>query len=162
MWARPPKASPIAGSATDWLVILVLGVVQVGCAYAVLSRAMPHVPAVQASLLLMIWYVLLAAAAGVREGFHIRITVIEGAVSPGLRRYMQLFAHAVVGLFGVAMAVWGTELMAATWGHVIPTLGLPRAMAYIPFPIAGVLILGFSVEQMLAAARGTGVRQQWN
>lgn len=116
----------------------------------------------QASLLLMIWYVLLAAAAGVREGFHIRITVIEGAVSPGLRRYMQLFAHAVVGLFGVAMAVWGTELMAATWGHVIPTLGLPRAVAYIPFPIAGVLILGFSVEQMLAAARGTGVRQQWN
>lgn len=116
----------------------------------------------QVSLLLMIWYVLLAAAAGVREGFHIRISVVEGAVSPRLRRYMQLFAHAVVGLFGVAMAIWGTELIVATWGHVIPTLGLPRAVAYMPFPIAGALILGFSVEQMLATTHGTEVRQGWN
>ena len=31
----------------------------------------------QASLVLMIWYVMFAAAAGVYEGFHIRIALIE-------------------------------------------------------------------------------------
>lgn len=46
--------TPIPGSLRDWLVILVLGVCQVGAAYAVLVRAMPHVPAVRASLLLMV------------------------------------------------------------------------------------------------------------
>lgn len=41
-------------TATDWAVLTVLGTLQVGLAYALLVRAMPHVPAVQAALLLMI------------------------------------------------------------------------------------------------------------
>ena len=42
------------GDATSWLAIAVLGVFQVALAYAWVVRAMPHVPAVQASLILMI------------------------------------------------------------------------------------------------------------
>lgn len=45
---------PLLGGPQDWLVILVLGTVQVGLAYTLLVRAMPQVPAVQASLLLTI------------------------------------------------------------------------------------------------------------
>jgi drug/metabolite transporter (DMT)-like permease len=43
-----------AGDATSWGAITVLGTLQVGLAYALVTRAMPHVPAVQASLILMI------------------------------------------------------------------------------------------------------------
>ena len=43
-----------AGDPTSWLAIAVLGVFQVALAYAWVVRAMPHVPAVQASLILMI------------------------------------------------------------------------------------------------------------
>ena len=39
----------------------------------------------QAALTLMIWYVSLAAAAGVREGFHIRIAAVENAVGAKTR-----------------------------------------------------------------------------
>jgi len=46
--------TPIAGDATSWGAIVFLGVFQVACAYALLVRAMPYVPAVQASLILMI------------------------------------------------------------------------------------------------------------
>jgi len=46
--------TPILGDGSDWLVILYLGTLQVGLAYVMLVRAMPHVTAVQASLLLMI------------------------------------------------------------------------------------------------------------
>lgn len=46
--------TPIAGTAQDWLVIAVLGSCQVGLAYALLARALPQVPAMRASLLLMI------------------------------------------------------------------------------------------------------------
>jgi DME family drug/metabolite transporter len=46
--------TPLLGTPRDWLVIAVLGTLQVGLAYALLVRAIPHVPAVQASLLLMI------------------------------------------------------------------------------------------------------------
>ena len=43
-----------AGDATSWLAIVVLGVFQVALAYAWVVRAMPHVPVVQAALILMI------------------------------------------------------------------------------------------------------------
>ena len=46
--------TPSLGTTTDWLVLATLGIVQVGIAYVVLVRAMPQVPAVRASLLLMI------------------------------------------------------------------------------------------------------------
>lgn len=45
---------PVLGGVGDWLTVLVLGIFQVGLAYALLVRSMPHVTAVQASLLLMI------------------------------------------------------------------------------------------------------------
>ena len=44
----------VIGSPSDWLVIATMGIFQVGLAYVLLTRAMPHVPAVRASLILMI------------------------------------------------------------------------------------------------------------
>lgn len=46
--------SPMVGGGQDWLVVSLLGVFQVGCAYALLTRAFLSLPVVQVSLLLMI------------------------------------------------------------------------------------------------------------
>ena len=59
----------------------------------------------QASLTLMIWYVSLAAAAGVREGFHIRIVALEAAMPPRIQSAMRVASNTIVGLCGVAMLV---------------------------------------------------------
>lgn len=42
------------GGAGDWVTITVLGVFQVGLAYVLLVRAIPHVPALRASLVMMV------------------------------------------------------------------------------------------------------------
>lgn len=108
----------------------------------------------QAALVLMIWYVFFAAAAGVREGFHIRILALEAVLSPRGRHLMRLGAHLVVGLSGLAIAIWGGELVARTWSHVIPTLGLPRGVAYLPLPLSGALIVLFTTELVLEDIAG--------
>ena len=108
----------------------------------------------QAALTLMIWYVFFAAAAGVREGFHIRILALQSVVSRRARQAMRLAAHLVVGASGVAIAIWGGELVARTWSHVIPTLGLPRGVAYLALPLSGVLIAFFTIELILEDAAG--------
>ena len=115
-----------------------------------------------AALLLMIWYVFIAAAAGVREGFHIRIAVFADNLPDGLRRPVEFVAHALVVVFGVAMAVFGVQLAQETWQHVIPTLGISRGYAYIPISISGVLITGFAIEQLIADLRSTEVSKSWN
>lgn len=103
----------------------------------------------QAALTLMIWYVALAAAAGVRQGFHIRIVALEEAASPGVRKAMQVFSNTVVGACGIAMLVWGGELVLLTWSHVIPSLGISRGLAYLGLPIAGALMALFALERTL-------------
>lgn len=116
----------------------------------------------QAALLIMIWYVMFAAAAGVREGFHIRIVVFAENLPVKPRRVIRLVSHAIVGLFGLAMVWWGIELVREVWQHVIPTLGLSRGYAYVPIPIAGALIFGFALEHVIADAREREVSQLWN
>ena len=108
----------------------------------------------QAALTLMIWYVFFAAAAGVREGFHIRIQAFENALPPRWRPRVRLAQHLIVGASGQARAVWGGELVLRTWEQVIPSLELPRGVAYLPLPLAGVLIAFFTIELILEDARG--------
>jgi len=116
----------------------------------------------QAALLLMIWYVMFAAAAGVREGFHIRIGVFADALPGKAGKAIRILAHSIVGFFGAGMAIWGTELTLATWSHVIPALALPRGVAYIPIALSGLLILGFSIERIVAEAKDREVQKTWN
>lgn len=116
----------------------------------------------QASLVLMIWYISFAAAAGVREGFHIRMTVVEDSLGPRARARLRLLTHAIVGLIGVAMAIWGAELVRYTWAHAVPTLPISRGMAYLPIPLSGLLIAFFAAEQALAERLGRKVAPIWN
>ena len=114
----------------------------------------------QAALTLMIWYVALAAAAGVQQGFHIRIVALEEAVSPGVRKWMQIISNSIVGLCGAAMFLWGGELVLRTWSHVVPSLGIPRGLTYLALPLSGALMALFALEQVLerfgySAARPT-------
>jgi TRAP-type C4-dicarboxylate transport system permease small subunit len=114
----------------------------------------------QASLALMIWYVSLAAAAGVREGFHIRIVALENGVSPRTRLWMRIISNMVVGACGLAMLVWGGQLVAKTWSHVIPSLGLPRGLAYLGLPIAGALMALFSLERIFEELAGEKITDE--
>ncbi len=116
----------------------------------------------QAALLLMLWFILFAAAAGVREGFHIRLSLLQDTLSARPAKALKLACHLVVLLFGVFMAWGGSELVAATWHHRIPTLNLPRGFAYLPIVGSGGLIVLFAFEQMLAEWQGREVRPLWN
>lgn len=116
----------------------------------------------QAALLLMIWYVFIAAAAGVREGFHIRIAVIAESFPQGLQRWIRLLMQLLILTFGLAMVVFGAQLAIATWQHTIPTLGLSRGFAYMPIALSGLLMAGFAAEQFLAELRDKEVEKLWS
>ena len=115
-----------------------------------------------ASLALMVWFILLAAAVGVREQFHIGMTAATNAMPPALARLSRAFSLLMVGAFGAAMGVWGGELVIRTWDIEIATLGISRGFSYLPLPIAGWLIVFFSVEHLIAEARGGKVEPLWS
>lgn len=116
----------------------------------------------QAALFLMLWFILFAAAVGVREGFHIRITLLQDNLPARARGWVRTLCHLAVGGFGLAMTAGGVDLALQTWSHTIPTLGVSRGLSYLPLAGAGALIAFFSLEHILTEARGQEVRPLWN
>ena len=105
-----------------------------------------------AALLLMLYYILLAAAVGVHERFHLRLRILVDSVTPGIRRWLDIFNNAMIMLFGVIMLISGVRLAYFTADHIIPTLDISRAFAYWPFAASGLLMGLFALERLLLAA----------
>ncbi|MEM7703170.1 MAG: TRAP transporter small permease [Pseudomonadota bacterium] len=102
----------------------------------------------QAAMILMIWYVFFAAAAGVWERFHIRIEILEQRLSSSLRRRLRIFIHALVAVFGLVLLVYGAQLAWLVRDFVVPSLGISRGIAYLPIPFAGLLTIMFSIGRI--------------
>ena len=115
----------------------------------------------QSALYILVWTILLAAAAGVREGFHIRITAVQNALPPPSRKIAVIATHLVTAGIGVYLMVYGATLVSALWSYDIPTLGVPRGSAFLPIPLAGALIVFFSAEHTLALIRDEKVSPLW-
>lgn len=108
------------------------------------------------ALLLMLYYILLSAAIGVREGFHLGVRVVLDNVPSRQKRWLLRLIDGLVGLFGVAMIMNGAKLASFTSTHIIPTLGISRSIAYWPFMISGSLIVVFCTERIVTGAPEPG------
>lgn len=113
-------------------------------------------------LLLMIYYIMFAAAAGVHDRTHIGLTFLATVLPDRVKRVTDLFVALSLALFGCGMTFFGWQMVQSTWTHVIPTLGLSVGLSYLPFPLAGLLFILFSVEHILAFFTGTEVKPSWN
>lgn len=115
----------------------------------------------QAALVVMVGFISLAAPVGVREGFHIGMTMAVDTLPPVCKRIAHAAAMLVVALFGVALGVYGGELAEKTWSHTIPSLGIPRGAGYLPLAASGWLIVFFACEQVIAGLRGKPIEPLW-
>ena len=48
------------------------------------------------------------------------------------------------------------------WGYNIPTLGIPEGLNHVPVALAGLLIVLFSIEHIVALLRGVEVEPAWH
>ncbi|MDQ2695251.1 MAG: TRAP transporter small permease [Pseudomonadota bacterium] len=104
------------------------------------------------SLMLMLYFILLAAAVGVRERFHLGLDLLRHVAPARVNHWLDVASFAIVGAFGIAMVWYGSELMLGTWAALIPVLGVPEGLNHLPMVLSGVLIVLFSVEHLLVLA----------
>jgi TRAP-type transport system small permease protein len=60
------------------------------------------------------------------------------------------------------MAWGGWQWASAKWGEKKPMLPVPDGIDYVPLIIAGVLIVLFSIEHIIANVQGKEVEPAWN
>jgi len=77
------------------------------------------------ALILFAWLVLLAGSLGVREGFHVRLTLITEHFPAVVRVVLDRIITAAVGVFGIILTATGYDFVQRTAEHLTPTLRLP-------------------------------------
>lgn len=107
------------------------------------------------SLVLLAYLVFFGAAVGVHERFHIRIDALRDAMPETIGRGFDIVANLAVAIAGLVMVIAGWQLTTTLWAFNIPSLGLPRGLALLPLPIAGVLISLFSSYQLFETLNAT-------
>ena len=78
------------------------------------------------------------------------------------RLKLEILIHVLVALFGVLMAWSGWLWTPVKWNEKKPMLGVPGGVDYLPLVVAGVLIVLFSIEHIIALLRGEEVVPAWN
>lgn len=114
------------------------------------------------AVLLVLYVTMLGMAVGVRDAGHIGLESMLVLASDRVRLLMERLIHGLVLVFGLVMA-WNCGVLAASvWAYKIPTLGISEAFKYIPPAMAGVLVALFSLEHLVALARGEEVQPSWH
>ena len=101
------------------------------------------------SILIMGWFLLLGAAAGIREGNHLSFDVLLYVVSDRTKQIFFTISDFVVIAFGSGMVGYGIQLAAKTWPSTIPNLGISGGVAFLALITGGALIVIYSVERLL-------------
>ncbi|MCW5222920.1 TRAP transporter small permease [Verminephrobacter aporrectodeae subsp. tuberculatae] len=113
------------------------------------------------ALLMVLWVTMLGTAVAVRDAGHIGLESMLVLASAPLRRRMEYLIHALVLLFGLAMA-WNCAAMAeSVWAYRLPTLRISEGWKYLPAVLSGALIAMFSLEHIMALAQGVEVEPAW-
>lgn len=114
------------------------------------------------ALQLVLYVTALSVAVGVRDAGHIGLESLVALLPEAWRLRLELLIHALVALFGGLMAWSGWLWTRLKWSELDPMLGVPVGANYLALVIAGVLIVMFSVEHVVALLRHEDVVPAWN
>ena len=116
----------------------------------------------QVALILVINVAMFGAAAGVRDEGHIGMESLIGLLPLKAQFYVGNVVGWITIVFG-GFLCWGCWTMASSvWTNQIPTLGISEAFRYLPGVVAGVLIILFSIEHLIAMSADKKVIPSWH
>ncbi|KQP21427.1 C4-dicarboxylate ABC transporter permease [Pseudorhodoferax sp. Leaf265] len=113
------------------------------------------------ALQLVLYVTALGVAVGVRDAGHIGLESLVSLLPEGLRLKIEILIHALVALFGGIMVQSGWLWTRLKWDELDPMLQMPVGIDYLSLVIAGILIVLFSIEHIVALIRHEDVVPSW-
>jgi TRAP-type C4-dicarboxylate transport system permease small subunit len=114
------------------------------------------------ALLLVLYVTMLGCAVGVRDAGHIGMELLGPVLPAHLVQPLEIVVHLLTMLFGALLAFNCATMFVSVRGYMIPTLGISESWRYVPLVAAGVLIVLFSIEHIVALKRGVEVEKAWH
>jgi TRAP-type C4-dicarboxylate transport system permease small subunit len=113
------------------------------------------------ALQLVLYVTALGVAVGVRDAGHIGLESLVSLLPESMRLKLEILIHLLVALFGGIMVQSGVLWTRMKWDELDPMLQLPVGIDYLSLVIAGVLIVMFSFEHIVALLRDEEVVPSW-
>ncbi|MFP4355436.1 MAG: TRAP transporter small permease [Phycisphaerae bacterium] len=131
--------------------LCLVGMVAIVFAHVLLRRFWGISPAWANELaqLLMVYFSLLGSAFAYRSDLHIGVKFIRNRVSGCVGRIWDVLLDLMAGGFGLALVIWGLDLIVSLPEQTLPGTGLEVMWQYLPVPIGGALIVLFAVEKIV-------------
>ena len=102
------------------------------------------------SILLMVVFTFLGAAAAYRAGAHIAVAMVTDRLPAALRQVTAYVVHALMVVVALFMAIYGSKLCMETWGQNIGEIPwMPVGATYLPVPLGGIITFIFIAEHLL-------------
>lgn len=101
------------------------------------------------AMLLLLYAVLLGAAIGVRQDFHLGLRWLYQKLDPRFQRLADRLTLLVICGFGAGMVAYGFQMSTQTWSYVIPGLPISMGAQYIALVAGGAAIAVFALEALL-------------
>lgn len=105
----------------------------------------------EASRYAMIWVAMLGSALLVAEDGHIRIDIVPAATPPWIKLVLTLLSQICVLGFLAVLTVMTLKIMPEVSRDKTVTLGVSMAVIYAAIPVSGVLMIAFTVLNMIGA-----------
>ena len=93
------------------------------------------------SLMIFAWLTLLAGSLGVRDKFHVSLTIFTSLLPSPAAMWAERITLAMIAGFGAALVYSGFDMLERTAHHLTPTLRLPLDYVNYSAPVCGALIM---------------------
>lgn len=100
------------------------------------------------TIFFMVWLALLGSSLAVRDGRHIRMTIIDFVVPPGVAVLLHKLAYLIVFFVGVACVAGGVALFELFSGSIIGGLGISSKWLALSIPVGGALHILMSLARL--------------
>lgn len=97
--------------------------------------------------ILLVWIGFLGAAIGFREGAHIAVTFLVDRFPATLQSVIDRVVQVLLLAFGLFLVVQGTQFVIDAQAATLAGTGLPRSVLYLMMPVAGVMVILYTVLQ---------------
>ena len=149
-------ASRLFARLTQWLAVAMATVMVVCLLLQIFFRyalASPLTWTEEMAVLMFAWVIMLMGSLGVREDFHVRLTLLLDRVPEAPRLWIERATLTAILAFGALLAIAGYHYVEGTLGVVSAAIGFPIEALHLAAPVCGVLIVLHAAARLLGGGR---------
>ncbi len=136
----------------EFLLMGLIVLMVISCVWQVLSRYIFGQASAQTEELMryaIIWVSVIGGAYVYGEKGHLAITFFADKLNQTLANVFAIFIDAVIAIFSAVVFIYGGyQIVSATMIQTSPGMGLPMGYMYMALPIAGIMIILYSIQHI--------------